>query len=214
MRILELFSGTGSIGETFQHKEWEVVSLDVNKKGNATICCDIMLWDYKVYEPGYFNAIWASPVCTHYSIARTNAKTPRNFEWADGLVLKTLEIIEYFKPAVWYIENPQSGLLKTRSFMSDLAYTDVDYRRYSYWGYRKRTRIWTNTDLQGKLCLGKGKCPNMEGRRHLKTAQRGARIIEGKLDNQSHSLKNNYTKFHLNFVRTFLILAELVKLFF
>ncbi len=76
--------------------------------------------------------------------------------------------------------------------MSDLAYTDVDYCRYSYWGYRKRTRIWTNTDLQGKLCLGKGKCPNMEGRRHLKTAQRGARIIEGKLDNQSHSLEQLY----------------------
>ena len=80
MIILELFSGTGSIGEAFQQQDWEVVSLDLNKKGNATICCDIMLWDYKIYEPGYFNAIWASPVCTHYSIARTNAKTPRNFE--------------------------------------------------------------------------------------------------------------------------------------
>ena len=50
----------------------------------------------------------------------------------------------------------------------------------------------------------------MEGRRHLKTAQPGARIIEGKLDDQSHSL-NNYTKFHLNFVKKFLILAEIVK---
>ena len=47
--MLELVSGTGSIGEAFQEKYWEVVSLDVNKKGNATICCDIMLWYYKVY---------------------------------------------------------------------------------------------------------------------------------------------------------------------
>ena len=151
-----------------------------------------MLWDFKIYPPGYFNAIWASPVCTHYSCARTKAHTPRNFEWADGLVLKTLEIIEYFNPPVWYIENPQSGLLKTRPFMENLGYTDVDYCRYCYWGYRKRTRIWTNTDLQGKLCLGVGVCPNMNGKRHRKTAQRGARIIEGARDDQRHSLEQLY----------------------
>ena len=119
MRILELFSGTGSIGEAYKEGAWEVVSLDVVKTNMPTICCDIMFWDYKLYPPGYFDAIWASPVCTHYSCARTNAKTPRNFEWADGLVLKTLEIIEYFNPPVWYIENPQSGLLKTRPFMEN-----------------------------------------------------------------------------------------------
>ena len=115
MLILELFSGTGSIGDAFTNGGWDVTSLDASKKGSATICCDILLWDYKAYESGYFDAIWASPVCTHYSAARTNAKTPRDFEWADSLVLKTLEIIEYFKPNTWYIENPQSGLLKNPS---------------------------------------------------------------------------------------------------
>jgi hypothetical protein len=192
MRILELFSGTGSIGDSFTNGGWDVTSLDASKSGSATICCDILLWDYTVYESGYFDAIWASPVCTHYSCARTKAGTPRDFEWADSLVLKTLEIIAYFDPPVWYIENPQSGLLKTRPFMENKNYTDVDYCRYSYWGYRKRTRIWTNTDLQGKLCLGTGRCPNMEGRRHIKTAQRGARVIEGERVLQSHSLKELY----------------------
>ena len=73
--------------------------------------------------------VWASPICTHYSRARTTAKTPRDFVWADSLVLKALEIIEYFKPRYWFIENPQTGLLKTRPFMLDLPYTDVDYCR-------------------------------------------------------------------------------------
>ncbi len=63
--------------------------------------------------------------------------------------------------------------------MNNIKFTDVDYRRYCSWGYRKRTRIWTNTNLEGKLCLGKGKCPNMMGGCHIKTAQRGSRIIEG-----------------------------------
>jgi site-specific DNA-cytosine methylase len=192
MRILELFAGTGSIGEAYQSENWEVLSLDINKKAKPTICCDIMLWDYTIYEPGHFDAVWASPVCTHYSVARTNAKTPRDFVWADGLVLKTLEIIRYFDPPVWYIENPQSGLLKTRPFMENLDFTDADYCRYCYWGYRKRTRIWTNSDLQGKLCLGVGKCPNMKGKQHLKTAQRGARIIEGERDKQKHSVEQLY----------------------
>jgi site-specific DNA-cytosine methylase len=106
MRIVELFSGTGSIGDAFGKEDWEVVSLDVSKTGGATICCDIMVWDFKTFPRGYFDAIWASPVCTHYSCARTKARTPRDFEWADGLVLKTLEIIEYFNPPVWYIEKP------------------------------------------------------------------------------------------------------------
>ena len=129
MRILELFSGTGSVGEAFTNQGWEVTSLDIVQNNGSTICCDIMLWDFKFYPRGHFDAIWASPVCTHYSCARTKAYTPRNFEWADGLVLKTLEIIEYFNPPVWYIENPQSRLLKTRPFMENLGYTDVDYCR-------------------------------------------------------------------------------------
>ncbi len=144
MRILELFSGTGSMGDVFTNQGWEVISLDASPKANASICADIRLWDYTSYAVGYFDVIWASPVCTHYSIARTNAKTPRNLEWADSLVLRTLEIIEYLQPKCWYIENPQSGLLKTRPFMLNLYYTDVDYCRYCTWGYRKRTRIWNN----------------------------------------------------------------------
>ncbi len=142
------------------------------------------------YDPKHFHVIWASPPCTEFSRALTTRT--RNISSANQVVLKTLEIIEYFNPPVWYIENPQSGLLKTRPFMENLGYTDVDYCRYCYWGYRKRTRIWTNTDLQGKLCLGAGVCPNMKGRRHLKTAQRGARIIEGARDDQRHSLEQLY----------------------
>ena len=113
-----------------------------------------------------------SSVQTIFNPRSSNAG-PRDLEGADALVKKTLEIIEYFKPKIWFMENPQTGLLKTRSFMKDLPFTDLDYCRYSDFGYRKRTRIWNNIGLQGLLCEGKGKCPSMIGNKHKSTAQQG-----------------------------------------
>ena len=106
--------------------------------------------------------------------------------------LRALEIIEYFKPMYRFIENPQTGLLKSRPFMLDLPYTDVDYCRYSDWGYKKRTRIWTNSGYQGRLCLGVGGCASMEGRRHRTSAQRGGRMFQGQCDKQHNSQQQLY----------------------
>ena len=173
MRLLELFSGTGSVGSAFASAGWDVVSLDIDPKTDANIHEDILTWDYTTYPPGHFDAVWASPCCTHYSCARRGAKTPRNLPLADSLVLRSQEIINYFNPRVWFIENPQTGLLKDRPFMLSLPFCDVDYCAYCDWGYRKRTRLWNNVDFQGKTCLGPGACPNMESGKHKATAQQG-----------------------------------------
>ena len=42
-------------------------------------------------------------------------------------MLRTLELIDYFKPRFWGLENPQSGLLKTRPYMEGLPFQDVTY---------------------------------------------------------------------------------------
>ena len=52
MKLLELFSGTGSVGKVAKSCGFEVVSLDLK---NADINCDILHWDYTVYEPCYFD---------------------------------------------------------------------------------------------------------------------------------------------------------------
>ncbi len=173
MRILELFSGSGSIGQAFGSKGWNVVSLDSDVRTHAVIKTDILQWDHTVFPVGYFDVIWASPCCTQYSCARRGAKTPRNLDLADSLVKRSLDIIGYYQPLIWFIENPETGLLKTRPLMDGLPFSDVDYCSFSDWGYRKRTRLWNNSGFVGKLCLGRGQCSNRVGNRHRTTAQQG-----------------------------------------
>jgi len=152
MRLLELFSGTKSVSKAVGNRFDEIVSLDVLEKFNPSICSDILSWDYTQYPPGYFDAIWASPPCTEYSKMKNISGATRNLELADSIVKRTIEIIEYFNPTKFFIENPQTGLLKDRDFMLGIPFTDVDYCMYSDWGYKKTTRIWTSVDYEGKRC--------------------------------------------------------------
>ena len=65
MNVLELFSGTGSVGKVCETLGWDVVSVDLELP--ATHECDIMDFDYKQYPKDYFSIVWASPPCTNYS---------------------------------------------------------------------------------------------------------------------------------------------------
>lgn len=164
MRLLELFSGTGSVRKAVGHLFDEIVSIDILQKFNPTECCDILEWDYTKYPPGYFDVVWASPPCTEYSAVLYGRPTRvRDLTGADAIVKRTLDIIDYIKPVKWFIENPQTGLLKTRDIMTGIPYVDVDYCKYGY-TYRKRTRIWTNVNYTGKLC--KKDCGNIVNNRH------------------------------------------------
>ena len=84
---------------------------------------------------------------------------------------KCLEIIEYYKPRLWFIENPFTGYLKSRDFMKNLSFYKVDYCRYEQSkGRKKRTAVWTNKEsFNAKLCQGTGVCPEKIGRKHACT---------------------------------------------
>jgi site-specific DNA-cytosine methylase len=169
MRLLELFSGTGSVSKAVGHLYDEIVSIDILEKFNPTECADILKWDYKKYPVDYFHTIWASPPCTEYSKAKSQGV--RNLALADSIVRRTIEIIEYFNPEKWFIENPQTGLMKDRDFMLGLPFVDVDYCQYGY-SYRKRTRIWTNVECTGLLC-NPATCSQMINGKHKSSCGNG-----------------------------------------
>ena len=189
MRVLELFSGTGSVGKVCEELGYETISVDLEMP--ATHKVDIMEFDYKQYPKDYFDVVWASPPCTEYSYLQncwlgrnrkgkiyTKEIMEQDMLEADKLVLKSLEIIKYFNPTLWFIENPK-GRLKDRPIMADIPFYVVDYCKYSDWGYKKTTYIWTNKkDWQALVC--KNDCNNMIDKQHKKVLDNGYEMIDGK----------------------------------
>jgi hypothetical protein len=184
MRVLDLFSGTGSVAKVAEELGYEVISVDISDKLHIpTHKSDIVTWDYKMYPPEHFNIIWASPPCRTFSICR-NSHRSKDVINADIITIglpplrKSQEIIEYFKPDYWYIENPQTGRMK--DFIENELFADVDYCQYANWGYRKRTRIWTNNGaFEGRLC--NKNCYRFENNKHPLDIGTGNKMTNGDL---------------------------------
>ncbi len=65
MIILDLFSGSGSMSQTFADRGWGVVSSACNVKTDALIKTDILEWERTVFPVGHFDVARAIPRCTH-----------------------------------------------------------------------------------------------------------------------------------------------------
>lgn len=113
------------------------------------------------HPPDNVYGIIANPPCTHFSIARTTAKTPRDLREGMRLVKECLRIIwecqyrtvsdqQRFPPLkFWVLENPATGFLKW--FLGNPVY------RYSHheWGglLTKRTALWGHFNFPSTLNL-------------------------------------------------------------
>ena len=94
------------------------------------------------------------------------------------VVKKMLEILEWFEPRWWCIENPGSSALWRQPIMQDLPTVMVSYCMYGF-KYRKNTRLATTVKFDAKKC--DGNCGNIREftvngktvRRHLEVAKQG-----------------------------------------
>ena len=148
--ILDLAGGSGAWSKDYEEAGYIVINVtlpfyDILKteiRGGYIIFQggnkeSLAVWIYDVY------GILAAPVCTMFSLARTRAKTPRDFRQAMKLVIACLEIIwecRYkHKLAFWCLENPM-GIL--RQFLGKPVFTfnpcdfgDPYTKKTDLWGY-------------------------------------------------------------------------------
>lgn len=104
--------------------------------------------------------IIANPPCTHFSITRTNAKTPRDLREGMRLVKECLRVIwecqyktsgdQRVAPLnFWVLENPATGFLKW--FLGNPVF---QYSQMEYGGnLSKRTALWGDFNLPKRPIL-------------------------------------------------------------
>jgi hypothetical protein len=163
---LELCCGTQSFTKVMKRvypNHHSHISVDNDSSCRPTYACDILEFDYaSLISPSQciVTHIWCSPPCTQYSNMRTTGPA-RDLLSADRIVERCLTIVRYYLEynpnLLWFMENPKTGLLKTRQCVCHLPFYDVTYCRYApEWGMRKSTRIWTNRrGFVPKVCLGR-----------------------------------------------------------
>lgn len=147
MHLLELFAGSRSVGKVAETLGMEVFSVDIMPFEGINLVKDIEFLSLSDI-PFIPDIIWASPLCTTYSIAaisthrdRTKPKTELA-EKSDRVIQQTLAIIRSYPGCKWFIENPR-GMLRKMPFMRGLMRTTVTY--CSYGDTRmKPTDIWSN----------------------------------------------------------------------
>lgn len=99
LRMLDLFSGTGSASRAAAVRGWAVIRVDNAPGTAADVRADIRTWSPPL---GPWDLVWASPPCTQLSTA--NNKT-RDVEAGMECIRAALKIIAMLQPRWWVLEN-------------------------------------------------------------------------------------------------------------
>lgn len=159
--VIELFSGSKIVSNTFENRGFKSFSVDNNSKYNPDLCIDILKLE-KHHLPAHPAFIWLSPVCTHFSraadkrhwnktiisrIGRSySAQTPEA-ENSILLLKKSIEVLSWYPDTPFILENPVGRIIH----FSDLQNTGhhryyVNYFDFGF-DYSKETFLFTNLFL-------------------------------------------------------------------
>lgn len=143
LKVLELFSGTGSISKAFERHGHKTFRVDWDERFDADLHIDIekLTADMIVRQFGYPDVIHLSPDCATFSVAAIS-KHRRKDEFREGLVpisdyarkcdrvdVNAMRIIRDLQPPLFWIENPRAGMRKADWIQWAPRYT-VTYCKY------------------------------------------------------------------------------------
>ncbi len=175
MNVLDLFAGLKGWSEPFAQRGHDVITLDNDPKFNCDITVDILEWDYKSIPTP--DIILASPPCEKFSTMGfqygwfdqfyidgrwKTLPITEEAELALELVNKAVEIIRYYGPRWFVIENPKALLRKTEAIPEEWGPTTVWYCHYG----EKRAKP---TDLWGLIPSSLILSPECHNRRESHT---------------------------------------------
>ena len=149
--ILDLCGGTGSWSKPYHDNGYDVrvITLphydlfDTRERDRKLIFLNKDTGKEEIVNANEVYGILAAPTCTMFSLARTTAKTPRNFEDAIKLVAKCLEIIWFCRASndsklkFWALENPL-GYLRQFIGIPHFTFSPEEFGE----NYTKKTDIW------------------------------------------------------------------------
>ena len=142
---LSLFDWSGNWSRPYAENGYRVLLVDI-KWG-----IDIMFWNYEAIPKDQVKVILAAPPCTDFCIAGARFWKQKDedgvTEKSCDLVAQTLEIIDYFQPPIWALENPV-GRLPT--FFSRLGKPWYFHPWEFGDAYTKKTCLWGQFNIPKK----------------------------------------------------------------
>ncbi len=151
--LISLYDRTGNWSRPYLEAGWFVLRIDQQAKpyqdeNRITRNIDILDWDYK-YD--YSNILFASmhhaelnviilaaQPCDRYALCGNKHKAVNlfngEFDEAQKLVAKTKEIIDYFNPFAWALENPKTDIHKKNTWIGQrpkYVFNPCDFAGYS-----------------------------------------------------------------------------------
>jgi hypothetical protein len=139
---IDLCAGLGGFSQAFKEaSDWEVITVEINKKQKPTICADIRYLPLR--ENLYPDALLMSPPCERNSIACPQWPK-KGIQKAMEIVGACLEAVVWLKPKCWLLENPKGRLrwfLGTPKQSIKYSHYDMEYKGV------KLTDLWGNIPL-------------------------------------------------------------------
>jgi hypothetical protein len=156
--VLDLFCGTKSLKKPAEDLGFDYFGIDIDPQFEPDLVADIndfyFFSSHEKWLPRTPYIIWASPPCTHFSVASIGKNWIKNKKGdpipkteqaneAITLVYRTLLLINNIHHRWWFLENPRGMLRNFETMQNRYEMDTVTYCQYGE-TRMKPTDIWHN----------------------------------------------------------------------